>query len=143
MENMEKTLLVDRIKKYINEKYGSLDYFTEQQLVDYCLGKAEAKKSQGKVFKIQDVNCEGIIKYLQTKKCMSYDLITESANRLAVQYARLAKTSAPSSIKKIDEKETADLVQNKINLYYLNGNLDSHVASDGKTITYETIEPVA
>ena len=46
-------------------------------------------------------------------------------------------------IKKIDEKETADLVQNKINLYYLNGNLDSHVASDGKTITYETIEPVA
>ena len=70
-------------------------------------------------------------------------MIAESANRLAVQYARLAKTSAPSSIKKIDEKETADLVQNKINLYYLNGNLDSHVASDGKTITYETIEPVA
>ena len=48
-------------------------------------------KYKVKPYKVGDVNVAGIIKFLQVKKCMSYDLIAESAARLALQYKRLAK----------------------------------------------------
>jgi len=41
-------------------------------------------------YKVGDVNVAGIIKFLQVKKCMSYDLIAESAERLAKRYADLS-----------------------------------------------------
>ena len=52
-----------------------------------------------KPYKCGDVNVAGIIKFLQIKKFMSYDLIVESAERLAIQYKRLAK-SVPAPVVK-------------------------------------------
>ena len=143
MAKMENKELVEKFKKYINEKYGSLDYFTEKQLIDYCLGKAKENEQAGKKFQVQDVNCAGIIKYLQSKRCMSYDLIIKSAERLSKQYSKLALASAPSTPSQFGESKVAKTVSNKLDLYYLKGNISSHLGSDGKTITYETVEPIA
>jgi len=144
MEKFEEQALVEKIKKYINEKYGTLDYFTEQELINYCLGKAKEKKSDSKTFKVQDANYSGIIKYLQGKYCMSYGLIIESAQRLAKRYrdlsSLLSNTSTPC---KANKAEVQSLVENKINSYYIKGKLDSHLRPDGTTIEYEVIEPVA
>ena len=148
MEAKQEQVLVEKIKKYINEKYGSLDYFTEKQLLDYCLGKAKENEPSGKPYKVENINCAGIIKYLQIKHCMSYDLIAESANRLATQYSRLAKNSNSSGSKTstqnyIEETNAGKIIETNLNLHLLNGNIGSRLHTDGKTIEYHTIEPVA
>ena len=50
--------LVAKIKKYINEKHKHLDIFTEQQLIDYLLGKA---KGNEKNFKLDNFNIFNVI----------------------------------------------------------------------------------
>lgn len=126
--------LVAKIKKYINEKHKHLDIFTEQQLIDYLLGKA---KGNEKNFKLDNFNFKAIIKHLQGKHNMSYDLIIESAERLAKRYASLSKKSSgpkPEVVGSFAESALTNL--------YIKGAVSANPSDDGSTIQYKPVRPV-
>ena len=94
----------DKASEKESEEKSSKDSPEEEKKSEEKSGESEGKKEgiavagqpQTKPYKVGDVNVAGIIKFLQVKQCMSYDLIIESAERLAERYTKLAKASSKS-----------------------------------------------
>lgn len=144
---VENQVFIDLIRSYINTKFEtkSNPYFTEEDLINACINNIEGvAEFSNNPFEIKSINYEKLVKTLQVKNCMSYDLIAESAQKLAKQYGCLATSleNPGSQLNDYNKDKVAKLVAGSVDVLYLNGFLNAGVKKDKKTVYYNALEEI-